>query len=286
MRRWHKYSLAEEKESTPCLLIDTDFIQHAKAMGGYAADESYNNKKSFFEKYFYNYHGDRLICYDKFIRKHLSKWEETLSIGSGRCANELYLMEDGFRITCSDLEPVNYEETISLFPDFKFVKLNLLEGPTEKKYDSIICLGLIYLLDNQELSTFFKNVSESLNPKGHFILDSAGSSDDKILSNLIHDWFLKYEAMLMKITKNIFKRKKYRLIKKHHGYRRSDNEIVQLSSKARFVFREKEDYAFLTDFRRSAILNRLINSSALLKKIFCGIGKRMPYIRMFYFEKV
>ena len=67
MRRWHKYSLAEEKESTPCLLIDTDFIQHAKAMGGYAADESYNNKKSFFEKYFYNYHGDRLICYDKFI---------------------------------------------------------------------------------------------------------------------------------------------------------------------------------------------------------------------------
>lgn len=286
MRKWYKYFLTKGKEGFFYLPIDEGFYEHAKAMGGYDVDESYSNKKTFFEKYFHNYHNGRLICYDKFIRKHLKKWEDTLSVASGRCANELYLMEDGFNITCSDLERVNYEETIHLFPDFKFVKLNILEGPSERKYDTVICLSLLLLLDNEELSTFFKNVSNSLNPKGRLILDSAGSSDEKVLSNFIHDYFLKYELILIKIIKTVFKKGKYGLIKKHHGYRRSDKEIVHLASKTGLVIREEENYAFLTELRRSELLKRLIDNSSFIEKIFCKIGKRIPYIRMFYFEKI
>ncbi len=286
MQKWYKYFLDNTKPEVSCLPIDKHFNEHAKAMGGYNVDESYSNKNDFFEKHFHNFHDGRLICYDKFIRKHLKKWEETLSIGSGPCSNELYLMEDGFNITCSDLESVNYEETISLFPNFKFVKLNILEGASERKYDTIVCLSCIYLFDDEELSSFFKNVSKSLNPKGHLILDSAGSSDDKILSNFIHDWFLRYETILKRIIKTVFKREKYRLIRKHFGYRRSDSEIIHLAAEAGLILREKENYAFLTEFRRSAIFNRLIYSSSFVEKIAYEIGKSIPYIRMFYFEKI
>ena len=186
MRKWFKYTLTDKKEVISCLPVDKDFHEHAEAMGGYLVDESYSSKENFFEKYFHKYHDKRLIYYDMFIRKYLRRGEEILSIGSGRCSNELYLIEDGFNITCSDLEPINYKETISLFSDFKFIKLNILEEIPEKKYDTVICLSLIYLFDNEELSTFFSKIVEILKPNGYLILDSAGSSDEKILSNFIN----------------------------------------------------------------------------------------------------
>ena len=75
-------------------------------------------------------------------------------------------------------------------------------------------------------------------------------------------------------------------MKKFHGYRRSDNDIVQLALRAGLALRERGGYAFLTEFRRSLILTRMISSSSFIEKIFCKIGEGIPYIRMFYFEKI
>jgi hypothetical protein len=72
----------------------------AKQMGGYGVDDSYQSKESFFHKYFQ----DRYVDWDNYLRRNLHKDDEVLSIASGRCINELRLLNDGYSISCSDLK--------------------------------------------------------------------------------------------------------------------------------------------------------------------------------------
>jgi 2-polyprenyl-3-methyl-5-hydroxy-6-metoxy-1,4-benzoquinol methylase len=269
------------------LPIDQDFENHKAAMGGYDADDAYKSKTEFFKKYFFGYQTGRLQYYDEFMRKYLRKEEDVLSIGSGRCANELYMMEDGYKITCSDLGLIDcHSQTKALFPEFNFLEFNILNGPNEHKYDTIICLSLIYLFDDKSLMTFFKNVSGSLKKGGHLILDSAGAPDN-FLSYLIHDVILKYEIHFLRIAKMIVRNKKDAVIRKHHGYRRTDNEIIESAWEAGLKLVDKEEYAFLTEFRRSILFNRLFSNklSPPFERMLTRVGKKIPYIRMFYFEK-
>jgi len=187
MRKWYKYFLDPLRRGRIYLPIDSNFYDHEKAMGGYKADDAYLSKSTFFNKYFWGYHIiGRLGCYDNFLRKHLKKDKDILSIASGRCANELFLIEDGYKITCSDLKVFDsYKETKTLFPQFDFVEHDILNGPFFLKYDAVICLSLIYLFNEEKLLTFFRNVSDSLKTGGHLILDSAGSTDN-LMSYLIH----------------------------------------------------------------------------------------------------
>ena len=136
-------------------------------MGAYEPDDAYHSKEAFFRRWYYGYNLGRLEHYDSFLRKRAEKENEVLSVASGRCANELQLLEGGYAIICSDLEPPPcYRETCKLFPEFKFIKLNILEGPAEKTYDAVTGLSLIYLFNNDDLSRFFRNVSGSLKEGG------------------------------------------------------------------------------------------------------------------------
>lgn len=117
MRKWYKYLLNESRNGRLELFIDQNFKEHEKAMGGYQSNGSYTDKAAFFDKYFLNYHTGRLVYYDRFLRKHLRKDLDIISIASGRCANELCLMEDGYKVTCSDLDYFDaLEATKGLFP--------------------------------------------------------------------------------------------------------------------------------------------------------------------------
>jgi hypothetical protein len=208
--------------------IDDRYEDHAKGMGGYDADDGYKSKVDFFNKYFFGYHLGRLQCYDEFIRRHLNKEDDTLSIASGRSANELYLMEDGYRITCSDLDISDelYRETANLFSKFKFHRLNILQSPAPVPYDAVLNFSLIYLCDDVKLRTFFRHVSQSLKSGGKLILDSAGSPDN-FLSYLIHDCLLKWEQTILLRTKRLFTTSRLEgVVIKHHGFRRTDDEIV------------------------------------------------------------
>ncbi len=286
MRNWYKYSLSSGQKGSINLPLDQDFEDFKASMDGHESDNAYRSKKGFFDRHFF-YQLGRLGYYDEFIRKHLVKEENALSIGSGRCANELYLMEDGYNITCSDVErPAEcYDQTKALFPDWNFVELDILDKPSQLKYDTIIALSLIYLFDDKHLLTFFKNVSDSLTPGGHLILDSAGSPDN-IFSYLIHDVLLKYEIFLLRIIRMLRGRRIDGFIRKHHGYRRTDKEIGEPALAAGLRLVDKEYYAFLTEFRRSILLkNLLAYGGRIPQSIFIRIGRLVPYIRMFYFEK-
>lgn len=269
MRKWRKYFLNG----------------HTQSAGTYAADEAYSGKREFFNKYFFNYQLSRLENYHAFLKKHLSKNEEIFSIASGRSANELYLMEEGYRITCSELEvPDAYKKTKELFPEFNCIKYDALSGPVSGEYDAIICLSLIYLFDKNELLQFFSNVSKSLKKGGCLLLDSAGSPDN-FLSFFIHDIILKHETLLKSSLKSISKRKWHRFVVEECGYRRTDEEIIEPARKAGLNLTNQENSAFLNEFSRSYFLNNAIKHCSLCRIFFNYLGKHVPYIRMFKFTK-
>ena len=285
MRKWCKYLRNPLLDGKKYLKIDDNFKMHAKAMGGYESDEAYESKERFFDKYYYNFHTGRLKLYDVFIRKlHLKKEGMILSLASGRCANELFLGLDGYQITCSDLDFLpSYSSTLKLFPEFKFEKFNILHGPTKKKYDNIICLSLIYLFDQKDLERFFLNVSESLKEEGNLILDYAGSPDN-FLSYLIHDVLLKYETCGIMIANNL-RGKKERVRVKHHGFRRTDREVISAAEKYGFQLINQENFAFSTEFKRSVFINKLLQSIPVIEKLLTIFGGKIPYIRMGNFAK-
>ena len=180
MRPWYKFSLQASQRGHVDLPIDREAADHERTMGGYDTDDACRSKSDFFQRYFYGYQFNRLEYYDRFLRRHLRRGDEVLSLGSGRCANELLLLEDGYHITCSDMTTWNaYRETKVLFPQFEHIPLDILRGPSGKPYDTIMCLGLIYLFDERELYVFFRHVSQSLKIGGHLILDGAGSPDNR-----------------------------------------------------------------------------------------------------------
>lgn len=285
MRKWYKFSLDAGRQGKIFIPMDNTYDEHKRAMGGYSADNAYRSEPEFFNKYFFNYQLHRLEYYDRFLRKHLKKEDKVLSVASGRCANELYLLQGGHRITCSDLDTFDaIQATKALFPEFEYIKLNILTGASDKKYDAILCLSLIYLFDESDLLRFFKNVSDSLNKNGYLILDSAGPCDN-LLSYMIHDLLLKYETILVRFVKFFLTGKLNGIIRQHFGYRRTDKEIIESAKKFGLELVCQENYAFLSEFKRSRIFNLIIKENSIMEKIFSVIGRNIPYIRMFKFKK-
>lgn len=285
MKKWYKYFPNGDSKEDLFLPIDKDFCEHEKAMGGYGEDASYKSREDFFRDYYYGFHYGRLECYDDFIRKNLNKNQSILSLAGGRCANELLLLQDGYRIVCSDLK-INdsYKSTKELFPDFLFHEFDVLKDEPPGTYDAVMVLSLIYLFDDADLERFFKKIGNMLNNGGYLILDSAGPPDNGFVS-FYHNIYLRYEMMFYLKVKSMKEKKRLGLVKKHTGFLRSDDEIRSFAKKAGFDLKNYKKYAFLTEFRRSMIFNRFIKNGSFLEWFFELIGRRAPYIRMFCFKK-
>ena len=258
-------------------------------MGGYESDSSYDSKESFFKKHLSGVHAERYANYDKFLRGHLKENDEILSVGSGRCVNELYLLDSGYKkITCSDLGVFSaYLETKALFPEFSFTPLNVLESSTPKKFNAVISLSLIYLFDERDFDSFLRNIADSLQEGGVLILDSAGAPDN-LLTFIIHDIILRAEVYLSGLFGYIksLGKQKFGVVVHAFGYRRKDSDIISAAEKAGFQFIEKTDYGFTNEFRRSKTFRRIVKPGSSIENMFAKIGRRIPYTRMFYFRKV
>ena len=153
MRKWYKYILNYENNKSLLLKADTYSLQE-KSMS-YNLNNGYGSKEEFFKTHFYNGH-PRLGYYHDYLRQNLKKENEILSIGSGRCINELLLMEEGFDITCSDLDQPCREETLKLFPGLKFIKYDVTSEPFKRKFDCVVSLSMFYLFDEEILAKISK----------------------------------------------------------------------------------------------------------------------------------
>jgi len=277
MKKWYKYSL-NYKDNTRYFPKDTTFEDHKRSMRGYEPDKGYGSKEEFFKTYFYEAH-PRHRHYHDYLKRHLKKGDNILSIGSGRCANELLLIEEGFDITCSDFEQPCREETIALFPGLRFIRYDVTRAPVESKVDSMVSLSMFYLFDADQLAGVFKNISDSLKPGGNFILDPGGA-ENNLGTRLIDEIICPLEAWLIKILHKILKNKNCVVAKKEQGYRTTDAEIMSIAKKAGFSLYDTEHKDHLTEFgMRSVILGRMPRGVVEL------FGRAVPHVRMFAFKK-
>ena len=172
MRVWKKVIFLDTSITTRSeYQVYDDFAQ----IDGYGVDDSYQSKESFFHKYFV----DRYVDWDNYLQRNLHKDEEVLSIGSGRCINELKLLNDGYSISCSDLKIIqSYDASIQLFGTFPFLALDILLEHPDKEYDNIICLSLIYRFNKNDLDKFFRNINKGLSQGKCLFVDTGGGREN------------------------------------------------------------------------------------------------------------
>jgi hypothetical protein len=163
-------------------------------------------------------------------------------------------------------------------------ELDILAGPSEQRFDVVICLGLLYLFDNQQLEQFFTNVRSSLNETGYLILDSAGPPDN-FLAYWVNEVYLKYEAKLIRLFRIRKYARPYIIVKKHVGYRRSDWEIIQAAQRCGLILTAQKDYDYSHEFERSRVLGRILNVLPFLRPGLGLLGRSTPYIRMFKLQR-
>jgi SAM-dependent methyltransferase len=234
----------------------------------------------------------RHLCYQQFLAAHLPKDGRILSIASGRAANEMRLVAEGYRVLCSDLEPVWPDETGRLFSGYQFMRWDALNDPIPSEpFDAVVCLSFIYLLDEERLGLFFGRVRELLRPGGTFVLDSAGAPDAR-LANFLHEVYLPCEAWLACGIKNMMhllgqsgSNGLMVVRRKHHGYRYGDREIIAAAAEKGLALHAMEQMDCETEWTRSYVYRHGARRVPPLRRGLLAMGKAMPYVRMFAFRR-
>lgn len=265
MRKWYKYSLTDDTAR---------YDNYGNPVNNYP-----ENRDDFFRMYFEN--GQRSVRfrhYHNFLQRHLHKDEKILSVGSGRCVNEVLLMEQGFNIVCSDIKQPDSKETFKLFPRLCFVRHNIKTHSFICRFDCIISLSLLYLFNEQELPQVFQNMADSLEPGGRLIFDF-GAAEDNIFTYLLDEGICKLEMGSRQLLHYVTGRKRNTLLKRHHGYRTKNKEVISIAEGAGFVLQSLTTADYLTEPKRSIIFNKLG------EKTLGRMGKFVPYVRMFVFAK-
>ncbi|MDO8631435.1 MAG: class I SAM-dependent methyltransferase [Phycisphaerales bacterium] len=288
MRRWYKSEIVPKSRSSS-MTLDRSFDEHQRAMGGYNC-VGYDSTGGFFKTHLET--SPRHLCYQRFLAAHLPKDGRVLSIASGRAANEMRLVVDGYRVVCSDLDPVCPGESKRLFPGYEFMKWDVLNDPLPpERFDAVMCLSFIYLLDEERLRVFFGRVSELLKPDGVFVLDSAGSSD-AWLANLLHEVYLPCEAWLVCGIRNVADLFLHGgsdglmvVRRKHHGYRYNDREIVAAAAEKGLMLLAVERMDSETELTRSYLYRHGARRVPPLRRGLLAVGRAMPYVRMFAFRR-
>jgi len=280
VRKWFKYFLVEEEEAFRAAK-DITFAENAKTMA-YDRPEGFSSRGEFIKTYFEGDHV-RLRKYDEVLKSVLRKGERIFSIASGRCVNEILLAEAGYNILCSDLEPV--PKVKEIFPDLNFVRYDVTKGHyPDQRFDTILAIQVFYLFDKEHLESILKNLKTSLKEKGRLIIDISGAQDN-FLTYVIDNWIGWYEAYLKGFIFKLFKKRRLRVKKKHHGFRYTDKEFIVLVEKAGFKFSQVFCADYRTELERSYIIRRLAQRGKIFRDLVDFVGQTVPYLRIFIFEK-
>ncbi|SVE19653.1 uncharacterized protein METZ01_LOCUS472507 [marine metagenome] len=113
-----------------------------------------------------------------------------------------------------------------------------------------------------------------------------GVGRDNLFSLFWDVLYLPIEYKIFSFIYKLFGKRGKTLVKYKHGFRRTDEEIVESARRSGFEFVSREDFDFIDEFRRSVLLNRIIGRSSLAQRIFSILGRWNPYLRVFKFKKI
>ena len=182
-------------------------------------------------------------------------------------------------VVCSELsEPPCLGATRAIFPDVKFLKLDVLNDDPPGIYESVLSLSLIYAFDDAQLLRFFRFVSRALKPGGRLLLDLA-SSPDSLVTWLLHDVFLPAEAALLAGYLTLKLRTPHKVQVVPHGYRRSIEDVARVAREVDLELVDVQLDCFDIELSRSVLLRRL-QATAVGAMLLAKLRPRIPYVRM------
>ena len=237
------------------------------------------SKDEFFERYLGEFHGHRLAVIRDLLESSLSERDNILSLASGNFAIELALIEKGGRsILCSDQKsPPWLENTRALFPNLQFTVLDPLHDGPEPDCSAILCLGLTYLLDLEDVRMLFRFSFRSLRAAGRLYIDF--NVTDSPAVRFYHDIFLPAEGRVVAFLRSVRTARRHSAKRVFHGYHHDLAVIMQIAKDEGFTVENILEGGFDVDFRRSAILNRVMHVPGC-RTLLRAVGRLMPYERI------
>jgi SAM-dependent methyltransferase len=282
---WRKFFPDAGASGTEYRKRDSSVHDHRREMGGYREDDGYSSVEAFFRTHFHGASWGRFEAYDRFVRRFVEKSRPILSVASGRAANELALLRDGYRVVCSDLErPPCYEATKRLFPTLDYRELDVFQDPWPWRADALLVLSLIHLFDEAALERFLRSAARALPEGGVLILDAAGAPDNAA-TFVWHNIVLPAEAWAKYVIARYLLRRPVGLVVKRFGFVRTDREILDAGARAGFRLAERWTGGFLFEFRRSSTVGRWIGRARWIDAGLSWLGRVFPYLRLFCFVK-
>jgi hypothetical protein len=197
------------------------------------------------------------------FRRKLSKLlvsdRKTLSVGSGFGEIEVPFILEGHEITCSDIVVDALAHTRTLYPQFKYLRLDILNGSASDDYDDILITGLDFAFDDLQVRKLFSSC-------GQILKKSARQStkrliftlryNDNVATRVIDRFILPLEASLANAAYALTQ-SPHRVRRKVSGFRRSRKEIVRLANSCGFSVGRVLHCGFGVEFTRSAILAKI-----------------------------
>lgn len=277
MREWNRYLVVNNDASVDSHPGLSDYYDHKLMPGGsegvFATQEDFLRAYApFFPRRYEHYH--------RYLKNHISKQRQGLSIGSGQCLNELCLLAEGYDIHCSDIRESFHKAVPALFPKFRFTKLDIVSSAFFEKMDYVIALSVLFCFDKDQLLQVFKNVAASLKPGGYFITEPSGA-EDNVVTYILDNYLCKYDVHLQYWIKRFLLGRNVKVAKLFQGYRFLDEEIVEVAQKAGFMLEDLHQCDPVTEFK-----DRLLLFNRLPDPVVSFLGRAVPYIRLFKFVKV
>ncbi|MAO54676.1 MAG: hypothetical protein CMM61_03135 [Rhodospirillaceae bacterium] len=285
MRAWYKYFIETNNAGQNACAQDVFAYQSAQ-MDGYAIDPAYSSAEAFFDRYFLGPDNFRYQVYEQAAKRYCNPNDRILSVGSGRCATELKLQASGYRIDCSDLKkPACIAATKKLFPELSFRELDSLSEYGRQNYDAILSFGVFFTFDDQRGRAFFDHMASFLKPGGRIVMDPGGAAEN-FLTRFLDDILLPTEAKIIAARKARREARPQKVVRRHHGFRQKDDDIIQLAGAAGFDLLARETSYSEPEFRRSRLFELLADAAPAAESMAHGLfGSLAHNIRLMVFKK-
>jgi len=173
------------------------------------------------------------------LRALLRRDRPVLAVAAGSGQVEAQLRVEGYDVVASDFAPELLDEARRLVPELRTLQLDVLRPAHDGRYDDVVAIALDYALDDAELATFLDTVRGVLLPGGRLIL--AHTYRDTAATRLIDRVLLPLWARPRLAGR---RRSEAPWVRKEHGFRRSERELVAAAAAKGFVLGRRIPYGW------------------------------------------
>ena len=215
-----------------------------------------------------------------YFKKHLNKKQKIFCIGSGWAHME-YFLSDTFRIVASDYD----QKYVDFFQNkrrknFQYFKHNILlnnQKVRNENYNQVIINNIEYLFNDKQMNTSLKNIKKLSKKSTNFFY--IFRSRDSFLIKIIDKYLAYFEVKIIQLVKMLNGNYFY-VTKNHHGYRRYENEFLDLLRKNNFEIISIHKSMYQTEYDRLTIVRKL-KLGKILSFLFL---KSHPYLNIIKFR--